>query len=137
MPFTLPQFNCLFDAWRFDGFTLTWSKISFSDVCQWYVNPRIQAIAWPQFNSEEIIFHYLRVPMGTDIREGDIVEVESGELWFYQVIETERVHKNFPNEYLVGFCNNLDAENTPFVLATEDEIQLQTEGGSLIFTELY
>jgi len=137
MPFTLPHFNCGFSSWRLDPTGNFWSKILTGAPCQWYVNSRISAIAWPDAADEEIILHHLRVPIGTDIEEGDIVEVEPGEVWFYQLIETERVHKNFPNEYLVGFANNLDAENTPFFVDTEYGVFLLTETGTPISTELY
>jgi len=137
MPFTLPQFNCLFNAWRFDPVTFLWSKVSDHDVCQWYVNPRQQDFFALPLGDEEIMLHHLRVPKGTDIREGDLVEVEPGSEWFYSLVETERMHLNFPNEYFVGFANIVDAESTPFLIATENGFLLETEGGSHMYTEIY
>lgn len=137
MAFTLPQFNCLFNSWRLDPTGTFWSRIQTNHPCQWYVNPRILAIDFAVSSSEEVILHFLRVPIGTDIDEGDLVEVEPGSERFYELLETERVHLNFPNEYAVGYANNVDAVNTPFVISTEDGIQLQTETVLPLFTELY
>jgi hypothetical protein len=137
MPFTLPHFNCTFSSWRLDGATSVWARVVIGGACQWYTNPRIVMLAIPLGGSEEIILHFLRVPIGTDIAEGDLVEVEVGEQWFYQLVETERVHKNFPNEYAVGYATNMDAENTPFFIDTELGVALDTETGDKISTELY
>jgi len=139
MPFTLPQFNCLFNGWRLNPATGVWDRVVSSEACQHYVNSREQPWAYIIGATEEIMLHHLRTPMGTDIAEGDIVEVEPGEEWFYQLIETERVHKNFPNEYLVGYSNILDWEDTPFFIATELVEKIQTENGPpySIYTEYY
>jgi hypothetical protein len=137
MAFTLPQFNCLFHSWRLDGATLVWSRIITNGPCQWYVYSRTQDWADPLGGGEEIMLHHLRVPKGTDIDEGDLVEVEPGSFWFYQLVETDRVHLNFPNEYFVGFANNLDEENTPFFVDDENGVELLTETGFRIYTEVY
>jgi hypothetical protein len=138
MPFTLPQFNCTFDSYRLDTVTLLWHRVLTGTPCQWYVNPRFQVMTEPpDGGSEEFILHFLRVPMGTDIAESDIVNVEPGEDFWYQLIETERVHKNFPNEYWVGFASNIDQVSLPFgVIYDEDGIQLQTETLVPITTEI-
>lgn len=139
MPFTptLPVFNCLFNSWRFDPVTFVWSRNLTEAPCQWYVNPKVLAISFPDVGDEEIILHFLRCPKGTDILEGDIVEVQSGEFIFYELIENERVHLNFPNEYAVGFANVLDFESTPFPLMDEDGLFILTESGDVILTEAY
>jgi hypothetical protein len=127
----------LFDCYRLDPTGTTWSKVIAAGACQWYVNSRIVVITYAPFASEEVILHFLRVPLGTDIQEGDIVNVQPGDDFWYQLVETERVHLNFPNEYGVGFATNVDAVSLPFgVIYTEDGIQIQTELPLLpLFTE--
>ena len=137
MTFTLPIFNCIFNSWRLDPTGSSWFRVITGGACQWYVNSRMLAIDFSVSGLEEIILHFLRTPKGTDIAEGDLVEVEPGSGWFYALVETERVHLNFPNEYLVGFANIVDDVDTPFVISTEDGIQLQTETLTPLYTELY
>jgi len=140
MSFTLPIFNCLFNSWRSPDIGVTWTRINTGAQCQLYVNSRVTSSTGQTIDGEETIIHFLRVPKGTDLAEGDVVECEPDEGFCYFVIETERVHKNFVNEYLVGFVNNLDLEFTPLFVMTEGAFEpepLFAEDGSYIQTEWY
>lgn len=135
--FTLPNFNCTCNSYRLDPTGTVWSKILINQACQWYVNSRVTSTTLVAITTEEMILHFLRVPKGTDIAEGDLVQVNPGEDFNYQMVETERVHLNFPNEYAVAFCNNMDKEFLPYgPIETELQEDILTEGGSEILTEL-
>lgn len=137
MPFTLPQFNCLYTSWRLDLATGHWNKVNIASMCQWYVNPRVVFILEITGALENNPVHFLRVPKGTDLEEGDIIEVAPGDHFNYEIIETERVHLNFPNEYWLGFAVNVDEDDLPFgPLETEtDLIHITTETLVDIVTE--
>ena len=138
MPFTLPQFNCTFTLYRFGGPFPSWEKLGDLLPCQWYVNPRFVVYSTPAFGGEEeILLGYLRVPKTQTLEEGDIVRVDPGADFAYEILEVERVHLNFPNEYRVGYTNNLDVFTLPFgpLLDEGSDEAILTETANPITTE--
>jgi hypothetical protein len=107
--FTLPQFNILFDVWREvlgGDVVLTHHNVA----GQWYVNPRV---LFPNvvLDPDEDFNSVLRMPIGTDVREEDYVEIPPGSGWWYQIIAVERIHLGFPNEYFAA--SSLNNEGAP------------------------
>ena len=68
--------------------------------CQLYFNSRpLEALEEVPIVDWKLIIMG-RYPKGSDVRPGDLVEIDAGSQWFYGVIFTERTHLDFPNEYL-------------------------------------
>jgi hypothetical protein len=136
MALFLPNFNALYDLWRPPNAPPAAADQT-NKPCQLYLTSRNLLDIEP----DEFTFWqppvWLRVPKGTDIRPHDIVEVEPGEGWFYEVRWTDRMHKNFPNEYFVAIlCQTaIPSPPNPFHLLMESGDSLLLEDGSFILLE--
>ena len=139
MPFTLPDFNCVLDSWRETAAPFVFVRVLVGQPSQLYVNSRVTWFLYPSATADDNTpFSYVRVPKGVDVREGDVLELESGTNHWYFVWETERVHLNFPNEYYVAYCVQIDPEDAPAgPLLTELNEHILTETGLDIVTENY
>jgi len=135
LPFTLPQFVNTCDSERFDIPSSTWVPILAAQPCQLYNNSRIVNTLWFEFDANYVVI--LRVPKGTNILPNDRVEVNPGSGWTYRVITIERVHMDFPNEYLAAYLEQgaVGPAELGDILA-EDGNHIVQEDGFLILTEV-
>jgi len=134
MAFTLPQFNCVANTYRQTGtLPITYVPHLVGQACQLYVNSRITAFTGA---ASDGFMQIIRFPMGTDVIRGDFIELEPDEGWWYEVFEIERMHKNFPNEYLAAACLGLSAGGgIGGALITEDDDVITTEASDRLMTE--
>jgi hypothetical protein len=96
--FTLPSFNTSAAIWRTPNAPP--ALPSFTYPAQLYFTSRGQFGLTPTDNTVYAPPVYLRVPKGSDVEVGDVVECPPFSGWFYVVRFIERTHLNFPNEYL-------------------------------------
>jgi len=134
MAFTLPQFNCVANTYRPTGAgPITYLPNLVAQACQLYINSRqtiSEAIAINDMGS------FIRFPMGTDVTVGDLIELEPDEGWWYECFAIDRIHKNFPNEYLVCACFQLShGGGVGGALTTEDDDHITTEASDTLVTE--
>jgi len=115
MPFSLPNFNLLCEAWPVHDAPsegpATWQDVP----CQLYVNPKTPVAqeygtywAW----SPTI---FLRLPTSALLMwEGcGIIHLSYASDDYYIPRMKERMHRGFPNEYLVIWCDQSDATGNP------------------------
>lgn len=98
--YTLPVFNLVFDLWRLPNAPP--APPDSSPDGQFYFTPKGQYDVTPGTPAAFAPPIYLRVPLGTDIQPGDVVEVPQLSGWLYDVRFTDRVHLGFPNEYFLA-----------------------------------
>jgi len=133
-PYTPPVFNIMANVWRSSSSVLDPPDVVTS--AQLYVNSRMVIPLTPGDDAVYVPLIQLRVPMGTDLQEGDQVEAAAGDAWFYRVRWTERVHRGFPNEYFVGVMEHpggVPPTADSILLETGDHVLLET--GDLILLE--
>jgi len=130
MAFLPPDFNCLADLWRAPE-VLGITPPTIEDIqCQLYFTPKGQFGIRPADYAEYNPPVYVRFAKGTNILVDDVLEIDPGDNLYYRVRWTERVHKNFPNEYFVAICEQLAGPSPP---PAGDAILLET--GDFILTE--
>lgn len=135
-PYVLPTFNIFANVWR--GTDPLTDPPDFVFAAQLYFNSRGLFDITPTVLAEWVPPLYLRVPLGSDLQVGDIVEAAVGDGWYYAVRWVDRVHRGFPNEYFVGVLEQTTVSPPPPVpsaLLTEDGDELDTEAGDTIITE--
>ena len=134
MPFTLPTFNLVANIWR-AATPLTDPPDVVTDA-QLYLSSRVYVATSLVTPGDAVPTVTLRVPMGADLRVGDIVEVEAGDAWFYTCVWIERMHRGFPNEYFVGLLEQgiaSPAGGDAILMETGDFVLM--EDGSRILLE--
>lgn len=113
MAYTLPNFNLVIDQFRppaaFPGVPTS------SYAGQFYVNSRVPE--WAIYLTDYLwrSLSILRVPAGTDVVIGDVVEIGSGSGRFYVVCGVEPTHLGFANEYLSAYVQPVVAALLPQV----------------------
>lgn len=127
--FVLPVFNLSANIWR--AATPTTDPPDVVSVAQLYFNTRGLFDITPTVDTEWEPPIYLRVPAGTDIRHNDQVEVADGDGWFYRVRWFDRVHRGFPNEYLVAVLEQVIVPTPPPPVSGD----VLTEGGDFVLLE--
>lgn len=132
--YQLPIFNITANIWR-----ATSSLLDPPDVvtpAQLYFYSRSVIPLTP---GDDNVFQptmLLRVPKGTSLEDGDQIEAAAGDAWFYRCRWVDRVHRGFPNEYLVGVLEHPGGSGPiPNGIVTESGVQIITESGVDIFTE--
>ena len=102
MPFTLPNFNLLYDHWPAGTTPDTDPPDSTDNPCQVYVHSRADIDQTPGDNTAWQLPIYLRIPLRTvAMGVGDIVQVSYLPFDYYLVRWVQNIHMNFPNEYIV------------------------------------
>jgi len=104
MAFTVPDFNQAFDLWASAPVV---GPPLYSAMCQLYVHPKPYNDITPGDPLAWVPAIYIRVPKtfiddtGTPI-VGAVFGIrdQSGNVWYYLLRWWERIHANFPNEYL-------------------------------------
>lgn len=115
MPFKLPDFNLLCNIWPVHDAPGE-GPAMYQDVpCQLHLNSRTPVAqeygtywAW-----NPTIF--LRMPLEYLLAwtQAGIIEISSGDPDYYIPRMKERMHRGFPNEYLVIMCDQSNAAGTP------------------------
>lgn len=132
MAFGPPTFNLLYNLWIPPN-----ASPSPPDVAnapgQLYVYSRVAADIDPTDTNSFQPTIWLRVPKDTVIAAGQVVEVASGDGWFYTVRFTERFHRAFPNEYL-GCLLSQNSSSPPsagFILLEGGDFILLEDGSKI------
>jgi hypothetical protein len=129
--YTLPVFNVPCDVWSVTQDPLTDVPRIAALPCQLYVNPRAVNTFVPELVFDQIFAVVVRFPKGSDVREYDYLRIPVGSIYYYEVLEVERMHLGFTNEYFIAYANQLETDN-PFPLSfvlMEDEFYVLLEDG--------
>jgi len=134
MPIRLPVFNLVCDIWRPPAGPGDTPTIA-NQPCQLYIYSRNSTPIDPADNDKYQPTIQLRVPIGTDLQVGDIVEAASGDGWIYEVRFTDRMHRGFANEYFMGILEQQSSAPPPsgsHILAEDSDIISAEDGDELI-----
>jgi len=135
MAFTLPKFVNTYNLWRPPAAPPDAPDFT-AQECQFYFTPKGNYAFVAEDTTATFPPIYLRVPKGTDLQAGDIVEVNDGQAFFYTVRWVERVHLDFPNEYLVGLLEQGISTPPPgtgsILLESGDNVLVEDGGLALL-----
>lgn len=117
--YVLPTFNLPCDFWRLGNPVTNAPDVSENGN----LSPgRLVGIdsQSDQFPGPQTGYMWLRLPTGTDVRDGktsggpDVCEAPSGSGWFYRVDWVDRIGAGFPNEHMFAALAKLNPANYPF-----------------------
>lgn len=98
MAFGPPSFNLVYSVWIPPNVPPAPADLT-GQPGQLYIYSRVGPDIDPTDANTFSPAIWLRAPMGTNLAVGYVVEVATGDGWFYTVRFTDRFHRSFPNEY--------------------------------------